>query len=72
MSKDELHIGDVVMVNAWWVNFQPVKCRIYSVDDADCVVLPLTGNPHSRYVKFENIIEKIPLFDWPVCPSTKE
>lgn len=66
----ELKAGDRILVAAWWRGRDSIPCQIISVNSYDVIVQPLEGNPHSRYVKREDVLEKMPAVDWPSCPST--
>lgn len=54
----ELKAGQVVIVQAWWNNRKPVRCKISSVSTVVpfSTVQPLEGNPHSRFVRNDDVL----------------
>jgi hypothetical protein len=61
-ERAEIQPGRVFNVRAWWgtAKDQTIPCRIHSfLGTDDVLVLPLAGNPHSRYVRRANIIDRI-------------
>ncbi len=48
---------DIMFVKAWWLNGKSCEVRVHSsyhssIDgEWNALVLPMTGNPHSRYVR---------------------
>lgn len=59
MKTDELYLGQELYLPAWWTKpTQRILCRIVEItlpgayagcENGSLTVLPLTGNPHSRW-----------------------
>ena len=51
----ELAVGHIVTVRAWWANNTDIECEIVQIRDIGPSIRPLSGNPHWRMVRWEDV-----------------
>lgn len=55
-ATDTLKKDTIIRVRPWWTKEVSVQCRVSYLYKDYLVVIPLTGNPHTRMIRYSSIL----------------